>query len=290
MNPFKKISRILLRLGNLSYQARGMLRSLPWPQKIQFIALCLRFAKTIVKTDRFLVVDAHLAKSIDILYPKVGNESLAIPFRKMEQEMDRYGNDGASLELVRELFGNNEYLKMFKKGLQADITFDVGSNRGFFALVASKLLKSKKIVCIEPQKELQTIRHLLASANDIPLKNITEYHKFCSAQISKDTISINQILIENKIEKIDFLKMDVEGAESDIFSDHLEWLDRCKNIAMEIHYSMAKVGFIPELLRSKGFQVLLTDVRGNIISEGMIPSLPHGTAYLYASSNNQLAY
>ncbi|HSX12822.1 MAG TPA: FkbM family methyltransferase [Chlamydiales bacterium] len=282
---FQKIHR---RLRSISYQARGMLSTFSWPQKIRFLVLCLRYAKSVIKTDRFLTVDEHMSKTIDKLDINVHGISVLVPFKEMEEELNKTWNDGASLEMVRELFGNNEYVRKFKRGLVADVAFDIGSNRGFFPLVASALLKSKKIICVEPQKELEPVRRLLTKANQISQDNLIEYNLFCSCQNSKNSISVNQIMKENNLDKIDFLKMDVEGAEADIFSDHLEWLDHCKNISMEIHYGMAKVGFIPDLLRSKGFQCILTNLSGQPISEKLTASLPRGCAYLYASSDGQL--
>ncbi len=208
--------------------------------------------------------------------------------KQIEAVMNHLGNDIASLEMTRELFGNNEYLRAFKKNIPRNVVFDVGSNRGFFVPLAAKLLKSKRIICIEPQEGLQPVRHAIAKANDIPLSSLKEYHKFCSSNDTYTTISINRIMRDNQIDQIDFMKMDIEGGEADIFSGNLEWLDRCKNITMEIHYALADVGFIPSLLRSRGFKCVLTDLRGRPISEENTRFLPRGCAYLYASADRSL--
>jgi hypothetical protein len=285
MIPPKKSfpAKVANRLGSNFYQISGMLRTLSWPNKLKYLALCLRHAPSILKTDRLLSVDERFAKSLNTIEFQAHKEKIEIPFKQMEEIMDRLGNDIASLELVRELFGNNEYLRAFNLKGPSQVTLDIGSNRGFFAILAHQVLKSKKIICIEPQKELQPIRYLLAKANNIPLNHLIEYHQFCSANDSPNSISINQILKENQIDQIDFLKMDIEGGEADVFSDHLEWLDKCKNITMEIHYSLADVAFIPALFRSRGFNCILTDLRGRPIPEELTPYLPRGCAYLYAS-------
>ncbi|MBI5346628.1 MAG: FkbM family methyltransferase [Chlamydiae bacterium] len=285
---FRFFIKLIKGFPSASYQIKGMLKTLKVFDKFKYLFYCLLNTKSIIASDRLLHVDSVFAKHIDILQFKMNNKKLLVPFKKMEKILNRQGNDNASLELIRELFGNNEYLRKFKKNLQADVILDIGSNRGYFALLAGKVLNSKKIICIEPQNNLTTIRHLLAKENSIALDFLIEYSQFCSAENTDNCISINKILQENDIKTIDLLKMDVEGAEADIFSKNTEWLNCCKNITMEIHFNMGNVKNIPTLLESKGFKTILTDLRGNPINKQQIATLSRGCAYLQASSNNDL--
>jgi FkbM family methyltransferase len=53
--------------------------------------------------------------------------------------------------------------------------------------------------------------------------------------INVKTITLEQIFTENKLEKIDFLKIDIEGGEWDIFKNIPEYLlDKIDRIALEI--------------------------------------------------------
>ena len=69
-----------------------------------------------------------------------------------------------------------------------------------------------------------------------------------------NSININGIVEKYKINKIDFLKIDIEGFEFEVFTD-LSWLDRVKRISMELHPFAGDVNQIIQNLRDKGFSV-----------------------------------
>ena len=62
---------------------------------------------------------------------------------------------------------------------------------------------------------------------------------------------------DNKIERINFLKMDCEGAEGLILSSTpIDYLKKIEKIAMEVHYnSSLNYSQIQSLLESAGFTV-----------------------------------
>jgi FkbM family methyltransferase len=71
-----------------------------------------------------------------------------------------------------------------------------------------------------------------------------------------ETISMNDIFIEYKIDYIDFLKIDIEGGEVEVFKDFkdLGWLSKVKIIALEIHDEFICREFIESNL-SKMFEL-----------------------------------
>ena len=50
-----------------------------------------------------------------------------------------------------------------------------------------------------------------------------------------ECITLNTILKQFSLSQIDLLKIDIEGAEREIFKDKLEWLDVTRSIVIEIH-------------------------------------------------------
>ena len=74
-----------------------------------------------------------------------------------------------------------------------------------------------------------------------------------------DIISFNDFIIENKIEKIDFLKVDCEGAEYGIFNSiSNEYLSNYINkVAIEFHHNIldVKVQTLINKLQDNGFNV-----------------------------------
>jgi len=49
------------------------------------------------------------------------------------------------------------------------------------------------------------------------------------------TKTIDTILEDFSIKEVDFLKVDMEGAEKEIFSNPRNWVNKIKSIKMEIH-------------------------------------------------------
>jgi FkbM family methyltransferase len=74
--------------------------------------------------------------------------------------------------------------------------------------------------------------------------------------IEVKTISIDNIIEEHKLKSIDYIKMDIEGAEYNIFQNGLEWLKRTKQLKIEVHFGEDIFKFIDEKLKQYGFKTM----------------------------------
>jgi FkbM family methyltransferase len=63
---------------------------------------------------------------------------------------------------------------------------------------------------------------------------------------SVDAIDIGALLQEYSIERVDILKIDIEGAEVTAFA-HAPWLDRVRHLAIELHSKDCEVAFFRSL-------------------------------------------
>jgi len=85
------------------------------------------------------------------------------------------------------------------------------------------------------------------------------------------TLKINDIFNEFGIDKIDFMKMDIEGSEKMIFSTmSMETAKRIKQISVEVHWPNTQVGitmkWAKKRLRELGFEIKLEE-RAEIFCE-----------------------
>jgi FkbM family methyltransferase len=132
-----------------------------------------------------------------------------------------------------------------------EIIIDAGSNIGSQAIRLINLNpKLKKIICIEPDTENSNLcRKNLKNYNAITYNNalsnisneILTIQKTINSEMSEiieksdgiiqsnnvqkiKTISLDDIIKNEKLSKIDFLKLDINGYEDELFEKNTEWL------------------------------------------------------------------
>ena len=68
---------------------------------------------------------------------------------------------------------------------------------------------------------------------------ILEDQKSFVEKIDVKVISMNNFFKQYSIDKIDILKIDIEGSEIQLFTDDIRWLERVKEIVIEVHSARA---------------------------------------------------
>src|SRR6476620_6692815 len=159
-------------------------------------------------------------------------------------------------ETFREIFNSSIY----DLDLPVDPKFivDAGSNTGFASLFFKMKYPKAKIICLEIESEnVNMIRKNLAGFKDVEIIekglfnrksffNIEDPFNATNSFVLKEvapgekyvieSITIDEIMAESKIHTIDILKIDIEGAEKDLFEKNYEsWLPKVKVIMVETH-------------------------------------------------------
>ena len=88
--------------------------------------------------------------------------------------------------------------------------------------------------------------------------------------IEVETVLLDDIINELKIKKIDFLKIDIEGAELEALKGAEKSLKITRNIAMELHYD-GEDEEVKKFLEERGFAV---HVIGNLLYAESTSILP----------------
>jgi len=161
-----------------------------------------------------------------------------------------------------------------------DIIIDAGANIGAFAAFVKGFAPHIKIVCIEPmpsnieilrdnlkEKTTCTIINaaLMGTSGICTLYDLGGKSSAChsiyslgvedSHEVSVPSITIKEVVENNNLEKIDFLKLDVQGAEYEIILNTPSFiLGMIKYISMEMHSSISNtekvLGSIPNYKRN----------------------------------------
>ena len=138
----------------------------------------------------------------------------------------------------------------------ASVIIDGGANIGFFTLQVKHKYPRANIYCIEPDPENFTILQKNVSGyagiqclqvglwnRDTRLKVFDKFGKGKWAMVVEEdleggvpALSIDSLMSQNGLERIDILKLDIETSEKFLFASNYEkWLPKTKVILIEFH-------------------------------------------------------
>ncbi len=184
-----------------------------------------------IKSRRLARVDARMNK--DFVLTKNGIQ-FRIPVKKIDEILGPLG-DTPSFGGIREMISNDVYLRAFSIAGNCSSVVDLGSNRGFFMILASKILKAQMVVGVEPQARYDPIWKILQAENGLGDESVVRIRKMIAQQSAEDAITMNELVASYDLRHIDFLKCDVEGTEFELMDQNIEWLGIVDNIAIEVH-------------------------------------------------------
>lgn len=202
----------------------------------------------------------------------------------------RFFNHSTFLDLYKELFLKEEY-RFYSKNREP-IILDLGSNIGMASIYFKLKYPRSKIYCFEPDPE--TYLKLEKNIHTNSLKDIKIYRKAISSQtknvflyrpigqkgseaqstffqnisfeknvsrekIPIETIKLSKFILSEKIERIDFLKMDIEGDETNaiIDLDKHDLLNIIEEGIIEYHHEIeqlpARLSIILNILEKNKF-------------------------------------
>lgn len=198
---------------------------------------------------------------------------------------------------------------------EGDIVFDLGANLGFFSTTCSQrnighcysfepmpnnfsCLK-KNISLLKDSEKFTLINKAISDKEKLYVPaNIDQHSPHTESNYSDNSTVLNCVKLSdfaktNKIDKIDFLKLDIEGGEYNIFEDESEFdwvLENCDHIAGELHLESFngnrgrfKVEYLKKII-SKGFDLAMesvdgVNIRDKILNDKCLNSDPNKRAH-----------
>jgi FkbM family methyltransferase len=159
--------------------------------------------------------------------------------------------------VFEEIILNEEYL--VERSLSPKVIVDAGANIGLTSIYFANKYPEARIFSIEP--EAGNFRMLVKNAAPYPqitpiqaalwkdstpleLSNpgdgnwgfqTRERGNSDSTTVSVPAITIDSLLKQFDLPSIDLLKVDIEGAEKEVFADSSGWIDRIGGIMVELH-------------------------------------------------------
>lgn len=225
---------------------------------------------------------------VNIIFSKIFNKSLDVIKTRRGEQLSVGGIIGkADLCMFSEIWYYKFYNPEGYKISNQDIVFDVGANSGYFTIYAAGM--AKHVYAFEPMFNLYNIIQ-----KDIKLNNLTNvtiedtgiakdagvrvfyestHHNGCHSlynrsdtdkRIEIKTVNIEQYCKDKNISRIDFLKIDCEGAEYEIFDNLSNGFisNVIKKIVMEHHDDIVEGrthNDIVKILENNNFEVKVAD-------------------------------
>lgn len=138
--------------------------------------------------------------------------------------------------IVREIYIRDCYFKFHEINLsELKNVIDLGSNRGAFSLLAANF--ADKVVSVEVQTKYNDVlahNMRINGFNNYSVENVFVGEGGCFAVLKDRVKTLEEIMNNNGLQSIDFLKIDIEGSEFKLFSE-LNCLKKIRYISMEVH-------------------------------------------------------
>jgi FkbM family methyltransferase len=169
--------------------------------------------------------------------------------------------------VFKQIIINKEYekiIKILKYSIsEKPVMIDLGANIGLTTIYLKSFFPEIDVYALEP--EVNNFKRLEKNIKFNCLKNVTLLNKGIWSRTTKlkadysfrdrldwafrlvesdqnadqniDVICMSELMENYSISTIDFLKIDIEGAEKDLFKEghNIDWLSKVKIIAIEIH-------------------------------------------------------
>jgi len=200
-----------------------------------------------------------------------------------------------------------EELYRFSTAKKEPLILDCGSNIGLSVLYFKQLFPGSKVIAFEPDgnnfallkqnvennKLSNVVLHQAAVwTRDGVIhfdSNVSEASHISETAKGQEVpaVRLKQVL-QNEAE-VDFLKMDIEGAEMDVLPDIAEELKKIKNLFLEYHGKVEDTQRLQQLLRilqEGGFQVYIRNAADNVAH----PFVEKRTGTIYDVQLNLFCY
>lgn len=174
-------------------------------------------------------------------------------------------------KVIKEVIYDHEYERWGDITIKPDdIVIDCGAHIGSFTRLA--LSKNAQVISIEPddgnfellkkntegQKNLKLVQTILWTGKDVSFKvdkKRGELNKVDGEGVLKPSVTLDYIIRRFKIDKIDLLKMDIEGSEYEVLYN-FQHLNIVRQLTMEWHYGSTKMAELIIFLEKHGLTVV----------------------------------
>jgi FkbM family methyltransferase len=295
-----KSAKKRLEMFDISTQSIIYIDEQIWQSGIDYYMAPGRAVQNLKRSGKILlkIIDPKKGIELEHLYEFDGNRRKAIVNGK--NIIFKSPPDDSTYHLINEIFWELTYQKDYVKIDTGDIVVDIGANIGVFSAYAQQF-KPTHTYSLEPANETfnylkQNMKgfnnvtiiekgisktggplemtlsntsacHVLKTNTQILNSNIQSHLSSRPSSTTVQTQTINQFIEENNIDIIDFLKVDCEGGEYDLFTtldkDYLT--NNIRKIVLEYHSPLIKTELL-NIFKKYGFLIeCINEIEGDLL-------------------------
>jgi FkbM family methyltransferase len=193
---------------------------------------------------------------------------------------------GSDFRMFDDIFRERVYEKALASMNRCETCIDLGGNIGLTSLLVARRFPKSRVFTVEADKsnfelmnrnlagliEAGRCKTIWAAAwhedTDKGLNTVSSGPgRFMNVRVEESAaaddpmknvrgVSMKTIFADAGFDRVDFLKIDIEGAERNIFRDGAPWLDRVGAVAIEFHQESRKETKFDEIMTRAGFRIL----------------------------------
>lgn len=202
--------------------------------------------------------------------------------------------DGDQFGGGREMYARRVYFPRRVPDLRirpGDTVVDLGANQGLFTTFAARL--ARRVLAVEAQSGFLPVIERNARRNR-PVGSLEVEHALVGEGSGVVTdpswttrashfgtpppvVGLDKLLDAHGIDRVDFLKVDIEGSEYALFADAGAWLPKVRAVAMEVHTGFGDPSALRDTLADAGFVTMMAGNSGRPVDR-----IREGSGYLYA--------
>ncbi|MCC0727049.1 FkbM family methyltransferase [Clostridioides sp. ZZV14-6045] len=221
---------------------------------------------TLRKSDNILDIELEIMIDSPLLYHNTVEVNNLINKKKSEglykiegfNKIIKMRENTSDIQVYKQIFIDNEY--ELNIDVNPKVIIDAGANIGLATVYFKQIYPESLVIAIEPEKynfellkynthEYKKMIPLQAALwNEDTFVSVTDegfgewgfMTKECQDEDIDNvrSITIDKIMSEYNLHEIDILKIDIEGAEKEVFQNHEYWLPKTKLIIIELHDRM----------------------------------------------------
>ena len=160
---------------------------------------------------------------------------------------------------------------------------DLGANRGAFSTLMAA--NADFVISVEAQSEFLPVIHHNMQVNKF--SNYAVENGFVGSGGILDnnqnylSLTIEALMDKYNIEKVDLVKLDIEGSEFPLFTSP-SWLRKIRALSMEIHLDYGNPNIVLESLRKYNFDIVMADENLRLVTDTT------ALCFIYAWKNDEL--